>query len=84
MILNLITIAIVVAIVMLLAGLTKLRLREPDVSATDAVQPLITGDRLKEVWNVNVIDLMSGPEGTFLPSDAQTTLEFSALESLDS
>jgi hypothetical protein len=74
-ILNIFTIALVVIVVVGFAALVKHRQKEPNVSATDVVQPLITGDRLREVLNVNVLDLMSGSEGNFLPDDSDTTLD---------
>lgn len=73
--LNVLTIVLVAVILVGFAALVKQRTQDPDVSASDVMQPLITGDRLREVWNVNMLDLMSGSEGTFLPNDAETTLE---------
>jgi hypothetical protein len=51
----------------------------PTVSASDAVQPLINGDRLREVINESTINLMTGCEGSFLPNDAITTLNMYSL-----
>jgi hypothetical protein len=76
-VLNILTIALVVIVVVGLAALVRLRQQEPNVSATDVVQPLITGDRLSEMLNVNVIDLMSGSEGNFRPDDSSKTPMYS-------
>lgn len=74
-VLNVLTITLVAILFLGLAIMVKQRTRDPDVSASDVMQPLITGDRLREVWNVNMLDLMSGSEGAFQPTDAETTLE---------
>ena len=73
------TITILILILLLYGATVKKSYQEPNVSATEAMQPLINGDRLREVLHENVFNLMSGPEGTFLPTDAETSLNMYSL-----
>lgn len=75
------TITVLIALLLLYGAIVKKSYREPNVSATDAMQPLINGDRLHEVLHEDVFHLMSGSEGTFLPDDAETTLNMYDLSS---
>jgi uncharacterized protein YneF (UPF0154 family) len=66
----------VALIVMIIVGASvKKQYMEPNVSATDVMEPLITGDRFREVLRESATRLMTGCEGGFLPSPAYTSLQ---------
>jgi hypothetical protein len=52
----------------------KKREKEPDVTPSDIMFDLTTGDRLKEIINEPITKLMSGSEGNFGPSEFYTAL----------
>lgn len=66
-------------LVLMYSAVVRKTVTEPKVSATDAVQPLINGDRLREVFREDTTSLMTGCEGAFLPNDADTSLNMYSL-----
>jgi hypothetical protein len=72
--LQVLTITVAVIIMAIIGAATKKRYLEPDISASDVMDPLITGDRFNEVLHESTLRLMTGCEGAFLPSSSKTSL----------
>jgi len=82
--LQVLTVTVALIVLAIIGAATKKRYMEPVLSASDVMDPLVTGDRFNEILRESTVRLMTGCEGGFLPSPAKTTLQLSALESLGS